>query len=668
MITTVSRPNDGLSSKAKSVVWWSTPKRSEETARALTAWMDSIERLTWAKRWFNLVAFRYMTGRAAVPSSYNFSSTSRPSAAKMYATARFEPPRYNVLMECSDAYANRVYKARPFLQVCPIDGDSSARFNARYLTRFMDAAFFDLDLWTTIEIMGMDCRTWGDGFIKIDVSLDGKKIEKTRLIADEVIVDDNECNAGDNPRNFGIRLFVSRDRMRSLAEAGMLGDEQQAKDAIERAPKSNNGFYFGNDIDYTDIIVLREGWHCQRGDGKNRLDKGRHVLSVGNYCFVDEPYEYETPPIARLVFKPAQTGYYSRGMPEMALGLQREVDRVMSCAWENFRRAAWPRIGIMAGSNVDPSKLGDKSNGIFNVTGGRSMMPEFIFPTAMSPDMFRYLEDTIRKIKLMFRLNDHSINGDDQKLTSGIAKTKQVEIDDMAHIDLYNHLEKCVEDIGGLIIRAAEKCKPSVTLPGRTAQLINWSDLKWEKSSYFMRAFPVGRLSQSLAVKQQQIDNWFAEGAISKQTKMRLEQVPDTDGYQTLVNASPDFVDMQLDMMIEHNRYEPPEPWIDFELAMSMAQSRYMYEKTLKTPQDRMDKILMYISALDEMKAGVASVQGPSDVTGALPGQGPGGGAANAMGNPPPAPGGFGIVPPPGAGPAPAPFPIAPGMAAPAAP
>lgn len=630
---------------------WATAKKDKTApAKALAAWMDGIERGSWSRRWASLNYWRMMTGRATGPASYNFSSTARPSAASAYGRSRFEPPRWNVLAQCSDALANRVYKSRPFLQVCPINGNFQTRFDARYISQFLDAAFYDLKLWQLIEQAGEDSRTWGDGYLKIDVSRDGKRIDVARVIQDEIVIDENECNVGTGlPRKIGIRVFVYKDDLLDV-----YGDDPDAVAAIERAPKANNGFYFGGEIDYTNVIVLREAWHCAVGK-----KPGRHLLTVGDYTLIDEKYDKDHPPLARLPFKQMGT-YFSKGMPEMVLGLQRELDRSMAAAWENIRRAAWPRIGIAAGSNVDPNKLGDKSNGIYYYAGKE---PKFDFPQAMSQEMFVWIQDQANRIKETFRVTDQFIQeqASSAKYSSGIAKVKQEEINDSAHIDLAMHLEDFVEQCGTLVIEAAEKCSPVVTLPGRRGQLIKWSDLNWSKSSFYLRAFPVGRLSKSMAFRQQQIDTWFAEGAISKQTKMRLEQVPDTDGYQSLANAAQDYVEMQLDKMIEKGKYEPPEPWIDIESGLQMAQARYLFEKTLETPQDRTDLILQYISHLDEMKNELAGAGAGAPAPG-LPMPNAADPSAS-MAAPMP---GFGNMAPAGLGPAPAPFPIAAPMAAPA--
>ena len=191
--------------------WWNASKA--EVARQLAAWCDNIERSSWARRWNNLAFYRYMTGRPTPPATYNYASTSRPSSVNVYSRTVFESPRYNVLRQCSDALANRVYKNRPFLQVCPIAGDFNARVKAKNLTRFIDAAFFDLKLWPVVEQCGEDCRIWGSAFLKIDVGLD-KTITATRILQDEVVIDDNECNAGE-PRHIAIRVFVNRDDLRA---------------------------------------------------------------------------------------------------------------------------------------------------------------------------------------------------------------------------------------------------------------------------------------------------------------------------------------------------------------------------------------------------------------------------------------------------------------------
>jgi hypothetical protein len=577
-----------------------------------------------------------MTGRPAGPDTYNYACTSRPSTANVYRRVQFASPRYNVLDQCSDALANRVYKERPIIKVCPIDGDFKARVKSKKLSRWLEAAFFDLELWPIIEQCAEDSRIWGAGFLKVDVSLD-KKIECTRVLLDEVVIDDNEVNTG-KVKKLAIRVFVNRQDMLET-----YGTNPEALDAINNAPKSTNGLYFGGDLDTTDVIVLREAWSLPFGK-----KPGRHVLTVGDYTFTDEKYERDHFPIAKLLFKQMSTDWFGKGMAEMGSGIQSVIDRSMSADDENVRRAAWPRIGIATGSNVNEARLGDTSNGIYYYTGTDV---KFTFPPAMSPDKRQYTIDNIERLKQIFRLNDQVAQGQKPRYTSGKAIDSQDEIDDAAHTDLFLHHEDFVKDIAYLLIEAGEICKPSVTLPGRRIQEIDWADVQLARNSYSLRTFSVGRLSGSWADKQQTIADWYAEGQISRADKMRLEQVPDLDGYQDLANASLDFIEQLLDQIIEDGDYEPPEPWLDLPAAMEVCQSRYLLEKMQKTPQDRLDYLLQFMAQVEEMITESTPTPAPLPGVPGMPG---------AL--PPP---GFGVQPALGPAPAPSPLPLAPASAPP---
>ena len=660
-ITVIPDPNkDSKTRKDDSRLFWLAPRLEENdgqgeapVATRLATWMDSIERVMWPQRWANLTYYRYMTGREAGPTTYNYSSTSRPSALTAYwSRARFAAPRDNVLAQCSDALHARVYSHRPFLFISPIDGDNKARAKSKKLTAFLDAAFYDLKLWPLIEQCGADCRMWGAAFLKIDVDVAKKKIEATRVLCDEVVADDNELNAAASPLHLGIRLFVNRDVMIDKYK-----DNPAAISAITDAPKSSNGCYFGSEIDCTDVIVLREAWALPVGD-----EPGRHVLSVGGYAFVDEEYNRDHFPVARLVFNDMSTGWFGQGMPEQVIGLLRSLDFQYSAIDENHRRGAWPRIGIMKGSNVNPNALADVSNGIYTYSG---TAPKFDFPQTASQYQYQWVGMLRNAIKERFRLNDQVTSGQKPKLTSGIAIEKEDEVNDEAHVDLMQHLEDFIEQCGVLIIEAAEVCQPTVRLPGRTTQEIKWPDVKIAESSYSLRVFKISQLSQSAGAKQQQIDTWFAEGSITRAIKMRLEQVPDIDGYQNLANASLDYIDTVLDMIVFDEGYEPPEPWMDLQAASENVQSRYLLEKRRNlmagpgkgTPQKNLDQLLQWMSQVQEM---IDDAMPPP----AAPGPGMGAGGM------PIGPPGVGIqpagAPPPGA--IQAPFPIPPNAATPAPP
>lgn len=591
--------------------WYSAPKNT--AGRLLHEWACNIETTSWPRRFANLTYFRYMTGRPVNP-TFNFSMVARPATATaLYGRALFRAPVFNAMAQCDDVLANRVYKSRPFVQVCPIAGDFGARVKAKKLTRWMDAAFYDLDVWPVVEMCGQDARMYGDGYVKVDVGLD-KKPRITRICDDEIILDETECSVSDEPRKMGVRIFCSREELLAA-----FGDDAEAREAIENAPSASLGFYFGSDMDVSDVVVLVEAWHL------GALGKpGRHMLTVGDYALTDEKYTRDHFPIAKLPYRRLSSGWRGQGLAEQLLPLQRELERWCAANSENVQRVGWPRIGIESSSGVNEAALAGKSGGTFKYT---KTLPEFFYPQAITPDQFKWGETIIKMIRERAGISDQAAAGvKPPGLNSGLAIEKQSQIDDGRHVELSQHLEDFVRQVGVLLIEAAEKCHPTVTLPGRTAQQIKWSDVNMAASSYWLRPFPMSSLPQTIAGRQQIIDTWAAEGRISKSTQDRLEQLPDIDGHLDAANSAMDWVEATLDEIVEDGDYTPPTPFADLQDQLARVQSRYCFEdKQGDTPRERLDMLLQFWAATQELIEDAA-----------------------------PAPS-FGLAPPPGAG---APLPV----------
>ena len=613
--------------------WWNAPQDTPDVSRQLFTWIRNIELVNWPRRYANLIFYRYMTGRPTNP-AFNYAVGARPgSITSYYSRAQWQAPSFNALAMVDDVLANRIYTQRPFLQWCPDAGDFSQRVKAKKLTRWTDAAFHDLKLWPLVSQMGADCRMYGTGYMLVDAGI-SKEIEARVVMDDEVIIDEAESNLRDNPKTIAVRTFETVDDL-----IDRFGEVEGAEAAIRNAPKVELGMYFGSDIDTSDLRVLALAWHLP-----TKTKPGRRVLAVDGFVFSDEPYKRDHFPLARMRYKKLSGSWRGQGVAEQIVSLQRDIERQMSADWENMRRMAWPRVLKPTGAQIPDGAFADKSGGIIPYAGDRE--PKFVFPEALSPETFRYLAGRIQMVKDRVGISDSAARTPREPGLSGVAIAKEAQLDDARHTELLLEVQDAVEQIGILLVEAGVECKPTVTLPGRKRQEIKWSDIGIDKSSFGRpKAFPMSSLSQDMAHRQQQIDTWFAEGSISKKTKMRLEQVPDTDGYLDLVNAAEENVFQSIEFMIEENEFVPAEPFGDLDAALEIAQSLYVQEKNESTPQDRLDHVLRYIAQLQEM----IEERDASRPAAA------------------PAPAGFGVQPPAGPAPAPPAFPL-PAAGAPAPP
>lgn len=576
--------------------WWN--REEDQVAGALTSAAQNIEKWNWARRYLNLTCMRYITGRE-LSAVYSYSMARRPgNLIRTYGAAEWKAPSFNLIATCADVYSSRIWKNRPFIQVIPIAGDFKARVRSKKLSRFADAVFDETKFWPQVEMAGIDCMTSGDAFFKVreGIGADGGKIAIDRVLSDEILVNEEEAQYG-NPRSFIQRVFMHREELYYK-----YGRSEKERQAIERAPSAYPGFYFGSDLNYRDIVPLVEGWRLPGADKDQ--DKGRKCLAVGDCLLDDAVWKKHYFPFARLQFKPMSVGYFGQGLAEILLPIQQELNRTDEAIWESMRRMAWPRWVVDTNAKVNENSLAGRSAGIIKFTSGPAggAAPEPITPAIMAEEVYTNRDAWIQKGFKRARISESAASGEKpQGLNSGAAIMAWSTLDDSAHADLGQRLEDCVTDVANLVFDLAEEVKPRVRVPGRTLQEIDWNDAKMSRNAYASRAFPMSRLPQLPAARLQQVANWYQDGIIDKSTKMRLEQVPDTEGYADLFTASEDNVHAMIDKIIEVGDYFPPEPYQDLKKLIQIGQSRYLQEKDRETPQDRLDLLLQYIMQAQEL-------------------------------------------------------------------
>lgn len=562
---------------------------------------QNIEKYSWHRRLLGLVCTRYMTGRE-VSTLYAYSMARRPaSLTNRLRAIDWSPPTDNVIATINDVYRARVWKQHPFVLVAPIAGNFKAYLKSTQLSRFVDAVFHDTNFWDTYEWCGDDCVSLGDCLVKVHESLvEKKKVAITRVLPDEILVNEEEALYG-RPRSLIQRCFEHREVL-----IAKYGTTPALRDSIWNAPGAYPGLYWG-DMNAQDVVPFLEGWHVKGYNAiTDKEDNGRHTVSVNNVVIEDDrKWEKNHFPFAHLKFSRLPTGFFAQGLVEQLLPYQSELNRYDEADWENQKRISWPRVLNPIGSQASVASLVGSSGGVINYVPVNGAEPKFIFPTATSPAAEIRRQRIKDSAYLRARISQNSAQAEKPAgLNSGTAIMAWATIDDSAHVDLGQRAEKFVTEIAELVVEVAEEIKPTVYLPGTNLQEIKWTDAEMTKDSYHMRAFPMSSLPQLPAARQQKIDNWYANGQINKSIKMRLEQVPDTDGYQDLANGGLDDIFCTLDNIIEKGSegYSPPEPFQDLKQAIQIAQSYWLHWRSRKViPEAHLNLLLQWIMQADEL-------------------------------------------------------------------
>ena len=591
----------------------------KDAARVLTGWCNAIEDNAWDLRFETLTYYRYLLGRSSSYFGYNYSAVARSATTDRYRRATWTAPTKNIVGQCYRTLDARVFKNRPALMVIPDAGDYDSAFAAIEQTRYLDAAFAD-GIWPLVEEATQDGSAVGSGFVLVDVSRDKKCIRKRVIKRDEILVDAAEAATG-QVTQLAIRTFENKFDLLAA-----YGDDPEAVKAINNLPKAEIGFNWETGFDTSDIVVLREYWSLPKGDEKF----GRHILAGNNYTFLyDDKFEpineaAAGAPLAKFIFH--RLGYFGKGGVEDSVGLQREHNRFSAAMWENARRMAWPRWFIPAGQGINEGELSDASAGFVHF---KDKKPESQVSEFAKSEQFEDLQMLERGIKEQWRVSDQAAAGLPLPGTnSGRARIVQDQLDDRAHAPLLIHLEDFVTEIGYLLVAAAEKVKPTYTLRGRTAEQLKY--ISFGKAPN-LRAFPESNIPQSVAGRQDWIDRAFAQGRIDKETKTRLEGLPDIDGEVDLLTASENDVRKACFDMLKTGKYVPPTGFGDLPKQLEYVQSKVLIEKNKPTPppQKKLSLLFRYAAAISDLIGDATAQAAPA----AAPGAGPG----------------FGVQAPPGA-------------------
>lgn len=593
--------------------WWGA--QGDRGAAALTAAAEWIEVSTWRERYMAFVCSRLMTGRGMTPSfGARMSERSNRLASSTW-SATFNPPALNVVATSADVMLNKVFKNRPWLEWTPNRGDFKSKMNAKGITEYIDAIFHMCNAWPLIELCGIDCMSFGTGLVKVGRSVDAKSIELTRVLQEEILLMPEDQGSFAFPRSLIQRVFVNRDDAINKwgTYKGSDPDKRAKAENIARKLKGAQrvypGFYDAA-IQYKDIVALCEGWRLPFPDGT----PGRRILAIDNVCLEDEKYTRKRFPFAKLIYQPLSNSWLGQGLAEVTLPLQREIDRVSTVIAEIERRDAWPRYAVESGSQVNPESF----NGPGIVTYSQTA-PIPLRGSGGAKDLYGERQTLIQTAFQRNGISPQQSTGEKPSgLSSGVAILAFNQLDDSRHVAISQRLEDFVDDIGSLILDEAEEMNPTVYVAGKNT--VSWKDVGIERRRGKLKSFPMSRLPTLPSARLQQIENWFADGTITKATKLRLENVPDTQGYIDMATASENMVLTQIDTMIETGKYDPPIPYTDLASALQMAQSRYQQEYVDKTPPDRLRLLMRYIAQLRQMISKAAPKSQPMPASQPMPG------------------------------------------------
>ena len=526
---------------------------------------------------------------------------------------------FNVCKATIDTACAKIAKAKPRPLFLTTNGNYQQQRRAEKLTQYMDGMFDEIRMWDIGRSCFRDAGIFGTGITKFYKG--NGRVCAERAFPDEIVIDELEARDG-NPRQLHQRKLAHREVL--------LDTFPKAADIIRKANPFSDSRYKVKTSG--DLVLIIESWHLPSGDGAK---DGKHSIVVDSGTIFAEQWDKKYFPFAFQRWNTPVFGFFGEGLCSELVGIQLEINLILQRIKESQELVAIPRVYIENSSQIIADHLTDEIGGVVRYSGSP---PLFQTPTAQNREMYDYLEYLYNKAFLISGISQLSASSKKPAgLDSGVALREYQDIESERFAIVADNYQQYYLDSAKIIVDlsrdlAEENSNLTVKVRGRDfIDTIKWKDVDLEDDVFIMSVFPTNLLPRSPEGQLQFTQELIQSGFIEKDEGLSLLNFPDLKGFFSLRTAAIDDIKFYLERMLEHGKYEPPEPFMDLRLALKMAQSSYLRSKVNGIPEARlellrrfMDQCEQLLSPPEQVAAQAQLVQNVQQQTNALPPAAPG--------------------------------------------
>jgi hypothetical protein len=612
--------------------WWTLEGEGiwDSLSKTITVVLDEDERRQRAYR-----TFQRMYGDTHIWGSGVASATSTPLTHRV---------TLNVIANCVDFVTSRIGKHQPMPRPIVRGGNFTLSKKAKLLERFLNAQYRISKVWAASRVTFRDTCLFGTGIIYPHME-DGNIIAE-RIYPADLLIDQVEAHQG-KPRQFYLRRYMSKEALKELYP----DKEIRIDEACPEWADSTNHIdpAWQNYKNTGDLVLVMECWYV------HPEGKGKKVTAVSSGILEEEAYKEDVPPFVFLHWKPSLRGFWGIGMARELADIQTEINRMLLRFQQALQLVAVPRIFISASSKVSKKHFTDQIGSFVPYVGEK---PVFHTPTAMGPEYFQYLQWLYQRAFEIIGVTQDSVNARMGKGESGLARQAQHDIETDRFSIVAQDFEEFSLEIADRIIRickdnpklgaAAERDKYSV-------ETIAWKDINMSEDEYILQVMPVSNLPDLPGGRIDRILQLVNGGLMDPTDAKDLIDLPDLEKKYALDQAAKHNIERILESIVDDAAYEAPEPFMDIQLAMKMAQDEYnrfkastLQDSDQEAVEERLELLRKFLRAcgalqrqaeLEQMKVAMAAAaqQGtpPAPGPGAPPATGPNGAPPTAVGGAP---------------------------------
>jgi hypothetical protein len=493
--------------------------------------------------------------------------------------------RLNLVQSCAQTLLNKVTKNLPRATFLTDGGDWDKQQQAKKREKFVYGQFHKSKTYEATPVTGLNSLVFGDGYTK--AYADGKEIKTDPVLTMSVVVDEAECLYGP-PRTFFEIRYMDKDTLKE-----MYPEKEKQIDELQTIIMP---FYMSGTVK-RNLVQVVEYWRLSitedsHGDHRIIAGKGLELLK--------EEWKKKRPPFRRLSFVKNLVGYYSKGVAECVTPYQLEANKTLMRISDALRLVASPKVLYEYQSKIVQAHF---NNDVGAMIGYMGTPPQFIMPTAVSPELFSHLAWCTQGAYQEVGISQLSANSQKPAgLNSGKALREYQDIEterfaafekawEQHHVDL---AEDCLE----IAKEIQEKHgKYSVLSPDpKGCEIVDFSEVGEGNDDYLIQVYPTSQLPKDPAGRLEYVTELMSVQMLSPEEGLSLLDFPDTEKITSLKTSELDDIMHTVDYMLTKDKFLAPEPFQNLELGIQLMKKSYLKYKNQGCPDKKLDLLIRWIN------------------------------------------------------------------------
>jgi hypothetical protein len=516
---------------------------------------------------------------------------------------------YNVVQSALDTLAAKITKNKPKPMFLTSGGNYKLQKQAKKLEKFVDGVFYENKVYTEAGRRSfLDAGIFGDGMVKV-YAKDGRVcIERRnpRQIYTDWIESINK-----NPRQKFETQLVDRDVL-----IDCYPEHADKIRASSGASLDAIGLYSST----ADQILVIEAWHLPSGDGAT---DGKHVMCIDTVCLINETWDKQFFPFAKLPFNERTEGYWSQGGAEQIQGNQLEINKIMWRISRSLDLGSTFKVWIKNGSKIVKEHINNEIGTIIN----SDEPPQYLIPPIVQPEIYARLKET--KNEAFELIGVSQLSAQSQKpagLDSGKALRTYNNIETERFITIGRAYEQMFLDLAFLVIDCAQDIVAEygslkVKAPNsKVLDDIDFKDIKLKDEDYILKMYPTSSLPTDPEGRLQSIQERVQAGMMTPRQASRLLDFPDDEAWGALNSAREDWLHECFENIIYEGKFTAPEPEDDLQLAQTMFLDYYAFAKASNVEDKKLQMLIQFNDQTKDliMKAMPPPPPAPMDAAGGV--------------------------------------------------